>query len=41
MMTEQEKEIIEIIRSCSDSENALLIAIEIFSSLSEQPLTSQ
>lgn len=40
-MTEQEKEIIEIIRGCPDADYALSIAIEIFTSLAEQLLTSQ
>lgn len=40
-MTEQEKEIIEIIRGCPDIEEALSAAVEIFTSLAEQPLTSQ
>ena len=40
-MTEQEREVIEIIRECPDIEYALLKAIEIFSALAEPPLTSQ
>lgn len=40
-MTEQEIEIIEIIRGCPNIEEALSVAVEIFTSLSEQPLTSQ
>ena len=40
-MTEQEREIIEIIRGCPDVENALSVAIEIFTSLAGLPLTSQ
>lgn len=40
-MTEQEKEIIEMIRNCPDTEYALLKAIEIFTLFAEQPSTSQ
>lgn len=40
-MTEQEKEIIEMIRNCPDKEYALRKAIEIFTLFAERPLTSQ
>lgn len=40
-MTEQEREVINIIRECPDTEYALLKAIEIFSALAELPLASQ
>lgn len=40
-MTEQEYEIITLIRNHPDSEYALLKAIEIFTELAEQPSTSQ
>ena len=40
-MTEQEKEIIEMIRNCPDREYALLKAIEIFTLFAEQPSASQ
>lgn len=40
-MTEQEKEIIEMIRNCPDKEYALLKAIEIFTLFAEQPSASQ
>lgn len=40
-MTEQEIEIIEIIRGYPDIDKALSVAVEIFTLLAEQPLTSQ
>ena len=41
IMTEQEKEIIEMIRNCPDREYALLMAIKIFTLFAEQPSASQ
>ncbi len=40
-LTKQETELIETLKNCSDFDYAVQTAIEIFTSLAEQPLTSQ